>query len=261
MKTAGSHSDFQENRRAGLLTNILLIAAVCMLPLVRDPWALDSGKVPRLLILNLILAGFLAMMAFPAWRNCLIWSAVRHRVLFAFSAYTATVWVSLFYAGNVSAGLIDASRTTVALLLSGFAVVCFRSFEGWRASIAKAGIVAAVCIGILGDYQAANAPLAFPRRYAMSGITGLMGNVNLFAGYLMLLLPLCILGTAILRRWWRALAVLSTFHTAFLVVLLQTRSAWLGGACCLAVFAVVFAFGPVLLAEGFARGAGSSSAS
>jgi O-antigen ligase len=181
------------------------------------------------------------MMAFPLWRNCLDWSAARHRILFALAAYTAAVWASLFYAGNVSAGLIDACRTTAALLLSGFAVVCFRSFKGWEESIAKAGIVAAVCAGIIGDYQAANIDPAygFPSRYAMNFITGLMGNVNLFAGYLMLLLPFCILGVAILRGWWKILGVACSVHTICMLILLQTRSVWLGLGCCVAVVMVL----------------------
>jgi O-antigen ligase/cytochrome c-type biogenesis protein CcmH/NrfG len=250
MTSSGTHLDSPENRRAGILTLALLIASVCILPLIRDPWALDSGKVPRLLALYILLAGFFAMMAFPLWRNCLDWSAARHRILFALAAYTAAVWASLFYAGNVSAGLIDACRASATLLVAGFAVVCFRSFGGWRESVAKAGIVAAVCAGILGDYQAAHAHPTFPSRYAMQGITGLMGNVNLFAGYLMLLLPFCILSTAILRGWWRFMGVACTLHTVYLLILLQTRSAWLGGACCMAVFALV----PLISPKGFGGG-------
>ena len=108
MTSSDTHPNSPENRRAGILTNALLIAAVCVLPLIRDPWALDSSKVPRLLALNILLAGFFAMMVSRAWRHCLDWSAARHRVLLAFAAYTISVWASLFQAGNVSAGLIDA---------------------------------------------------------------------------------------------------------------------------------------------------------
>jgi len=238
MTSSSTHLDSTENRRAGILTLALLIAAVCILPLIRDPWALDSGKVPRLLALYILLAGFFAMMSFPLWRNCLDWSAARHRILFALAAYTAAVWASLFYAGNVSAGLIDACRASATLMVAGFAVVCFRSLGGWRESVAKAGILAAVGAGILGEYQITTLSTEdFWSRQAMERITGLMGNVNLFAGYLTLLLPFCIFSTAILRGWWRLIGLVCALHTVYLVIILQTRSAWLGGAFCLAVFA------------------------
>jgi O-antigen ligase len=250
MTSSGTHLDSPENRRAGILTLSLLIAAVCILPLIRDPWALDSGKVPRLLALYILLAGFFAMMAFPLWRNCLDWSAARHRILFALAAYTAAVWASLFYAGNVSAGLIDACRASATLLFAGFAVVCFRSFGGWRESVSKAGIVAAVGAGILGEYQITTLSTEdFWSRQAMERITGLMGNVNLFAGYLTLLLPFCILSTAILRGWWRLMGLVCALHTAYLVIILQTRSAWLGGAFCLAVFATALMIWPKSFGE------------
>lgn len=240
MRSAGMNLDSPENRRAGILTNALLIAAVCLLALIRDPWALDSGKVPRLLALYIILAGFFVLMFVPALRKCLDWSAARHKVLLAFAAYSAAVWVSLFQAGNVSAGLIDACRSSATFLVLGLAVVCFRSFGGWRESVAKAGIVAAICAGILGEYQiAVLSTQDFPSRLAMERITGLMGNVNLFAGYLMLLLPICILGSAILRGWWKILGLVCAIHTACLLIVLQTRSAWLGGALSLAVFVLI----------------------
>jgi Flp pilus assembly protein TadD/O-antigen ligase len=250
MRLAGMNCDSPENRRAGILTNALLIAAVCLLALIRDPWALDSGKVPRLLALYIILAAFFVLMFVPALRKCLDWSAARHKVLLAFAAYSAAVWVSLFQAGNVSAGLIDACRSSATFLVLGLAVVCFRSFGGWRESVAKAGIVAAICAGILGDYQAAHAHPTFPSRYAMQGITGLMGNVNLFAGYLMLLLPICILGSAILRGWWKIIGVVCALHTAYLLILLQTRSAWLGSAFCVAVFVSVACLRPAAFGWG-----------
>ena len=174
MTSSGINLDSSENRRAGILTNALLIASVCLLALMRDPWALDSGKVPRLLALYIILAGFFVLMFFPALRKCLDWSAASHKVLFAFAAYTAAVWVSLFQAGNV----------------------------------------------------------------------------NLFAGYLMLLLPICILGSAILRGWWKILSVVCALHTAYLLILLQTRSAWLGSAFCVAVFVSVACLRPVAFGWG-----------
>mgnify|MGYP006274250879 CR=1 FL=1 len=246
MTSSGTYLDSPENRRAGILTNTLLIAALWILALIRDPWALDSGKVPRLLALYIIHAGFFAMMAFPLWRKCLDWSAPRHRILFALAAYTAAVWASLFYAGNISAGLIDACLTSATLLLLWACIVCFRSFDRWRESVAKAGIFTAIGIGLVGDYQIIN--LGYHNllsRNAMESITGMMGNVNLYAGFLMLLLPLCILGVRILTGWWRAAGLAFLIHTAFLLIVLQTRSAWLGSIVSLAVIAGIVVMQPV----------------
>ena len=246
MTSFGTHPNSPENRRAGILTNALLIAAVCVLPLIRDPWALDSSKVPRLLALNILLAGFFAMMVSRAWRHCLDWSAARHRVLLAFAAYTISVWASLFQAGNVSAGLIDACLASATLLLLWVGIVCFRSFDRWRESVAKAGIFTAIGAGLVGEYQIIN--LGYQNllsRNAMESITGLMGNVNFYAGFLMLLLPICILGVRILTGWWRVAGLVFLIHTAFLVIVLQTRSAWLGSVVSLLVIAGLLLMHPV----------------
>jgi tetratricopeptide (TPR) repeat protein len=91
-------------------------------------------------------------------------------------------------------------------------------------------------VGLFQCYECAvwNAPT---RRW-LQGITGLMGNVNLFAGYLLLLLPFCLAGVILLRGIWRWGAVLSAINSLFLIVLLQGRSVWMGAVAVLAVMAL-----------------------
>lgn len=205
--------------------------------MIHDAEALDSGKVPRLLAWEIGLAGATLFAAVSLVRRQLDWRALRTPVVGSYAGYALSVWASLFFAQNVSAGLIDASRTSAALLLLGLLAVCFRSMENWGQWVAKSGVVAAWLCGAVGAFQVvAVSGLQMPLRQEMERVHGLMGNVNLYAGYLLLLFPLCLLGCAILRGGWRAASFISVMLLGTLLVFLQCRSVWLGALVCSGVF-------------------------
>jgi O-antigen ligase len=64
-------------------------------------------------------------------------------------------------------------------------------------------------------------------RRAMEQITGLMSSVNLYAGILALILPWCLCGMVLLGKAWRALAAAVSAAMIAILLLLQSRAAWL----------------------------------
>jgi O-antigen ligase len=242
-----------EKRGCGLsgLTGGFLIFLLCILALIRDPHALDSGLVYRLLVLNVVLLFALLAFLFTPLRRKLNWAALENRVVLAYGAYVVAVWLSLLVALNPSAGLLDACRSGAVLIVHCLCLVLFASSPEWRQWLARSATLAALACGMVGLYQCYECAVwNAPTRRWLQGITGLMGNVNLFAGYLLMLLPFCIVGVVLLRGFWRFAAALAAMNSLFLIVLLQGRSVWVGAAAVIAVFALAIFIRPQLFGFG-----------
>jgi len=233
------------------VTGGLLIFLLCILALIRDPQALDSGQVFRLLVLNVGLLVVLLALLFTPWRRQIHWEALGNRVVLAYGAYVVAVWLSLLVALNPSAGLLDACRSGAVLVVLCLCLVLFASSPDWRLWLAKSATLAGLASGMVGLYQCYECAVwNAPTRRWLQGITGLMGNVNLFAGYLLMLLPFCIVGVVLLRGFWRFGAVLAAVNSFFLIVLLQGRSVWMGAGAGIAVFALAIFIKPKLFGFG-----------
>ncbi len=78
----------------------------------------------------------------------------------------------------------------------------------------------------------------------MEAITGWMGNVNIYTGYLAMILPLCLAAISILRGVWRVAAAVAGMNVFLLIVALQCRSAWIATLAAVAVFFVLVCMRP-----------------
>ncbi|MFM8983027.1 MAG: O-antigen ligase family protein, partial [Spartobacteria bacterium] len=175
-----------------------------------------------------------------------------NRVVLAYGAYVVAVWLSLLVALNPSAGLLDACRSVAVLVVLCLSLVLFASSPDWRPWLAKSATLAGLACGMVGLCQCYECAVwNAPTRAVMERVTGLLGNVNLFTGYLGLLCPLCLAGAAILRGAWRWFAVVATTNLLFLSLILQCRSAWLAAISSLAIFILFAGFQPGLF--GFSK--------
>ena len=211
-----------------------LLAALAF---IWDSKTIDRTQAPRLLALYLFLGAVWLFTVLPQVRACLAWSVLKSPLVYSYAAYLVSVWASLFVAFNISAGFMDAYKTSASFLVLCSAVVFFASTESWPQILAKTSVLAATLSGGLGQYQLfTQIGAEWSSRDALTTLTGLMSNVNLYASFLMLLLPLCFLGVAIQKGCWRWLSLLCVCNTAFLLLVLQSRAAWFG-ACAGALFA------------------------
>ncbi len=234
------------------LTGGFLIFLLCILALIRDPQALDSGQVYRLLVLNAGLLVVLLALLFSPLRRQIHWEALGNRVVLAYGAYVVAVWLSLLVALNPSAGLLDACRSGAVLIVLSLCLVLFASSPDWRLWLAKSATLAGLACGMVGLYQCYECAVwNDPTRAVMERITGLLGNVNLFAAYLTLLFPLCLAGGMILRGVWRWLAWVAATNLLILIMILQCRSAWLAAISGLFVFMLAAGIQPGLF--GFSK--------
>jgi len=173
-------------------------------------------------------------------------------VVFAFAGYVAAVWLSLLVALNPSAGLLDACRSGASLIVVCLSLVLFASCLEWRFLLAKAATLAGLTGGMVGIFQCyQRAVWNAPTRAVMEQVTGLMGNVNFYAGYLAILFPLCVAAGVVLRGAWRWLAWVAVSTLLLLILILQCRSAWLAAISSFTVLMLAIGIRPTVF--GFSR--------
>lgn len=199
------------------------------LHLVFDPTTYDKTLVPRLLALTAFLAMVLPLLPLLPVGRMLDGRVLRDPVVLCYAAYAALTAVSLVTAVNVSAGLTDVFRTLAALLVLGLAAVLLPTVPRWQERLVMIVVVAAAVSGGVGwATMLARHGLGVHGRTTMEQVRGLMSSVNLYAHFLDMLLPICLAGIAILRGAWRAAAAAVSLGVGTLLVLLQTRSAYVG---------------------------------
>jgi O-antigen ligase len=203
----------------------------------------DTTLVPRLLALMVFLTLALAWCARPTvWRR-LDFSVLRSPVVACFGLYALVTGASLSFAINPTAGFNDFFRTVGALVVLCLSCLVLASTPRWPILLVRIVCIAAAGACVLGYYQIVSKfGWRVPDREEVMAVTGLMSNVNLYAGFLNLLMPFCICGIFLQRGFWRAAAGLCSVALVVLVILLQSRGAYIGMGAFLLVTgaAVVF---------------------
>ncbi|NCX98094.1 MAG: hypothetical protein EBX35_05865, partial [Planctomycetia bacterium] len=187
-----------------------MAAMLVGLHVVVDPAAYDVSQLPRLLVLmGLLLGAVPATLLAPVVARRLDWRPLGDPLVIASAAYLAVCCASLAVATNVSAGFTDIFRTLGGFLVLGLCLLLLPLDPGWRRRLLEMAVVATLAAVTVAAWQIA--PLAAAgtlgrRDLEMAFLDGMMSNVNLFAGYLLLLVPWCLCAAVEFRGAWRAVA-------------------------------------------------------
>ena len=202
---------------------------------VFDPGAIDETMMPRLLAVSAFLAVAVIVAALPRIAGRLDVAVLAEPVVTLFAGYAAATGLSLLVAFNPSAGLTDVFRTLATLVALALACLLLPAVPRWWERFLHVAVVAGLWLALAGGWQIAErlvSPQGFDLRdrHALEEITGIMSNVNLFAGMLALSLPWCLAAAVLCPGRWRAAALLAAAGQACLLVVLQSRAAWLATA-------------------------------
>ena len=188
----------------------------------------DASLLPRLLALMVFLAIALPVFFSPRIFRKFDASLLRDPLLILFGIHALLVPASLFFAINPTAGFNDVFKTFGTFLVLVLSCLLLSATPQWPKLLSRIVTIAALLACGIGYHQlATQCGLKFPTRREAEAITGLMSNVNLYAGFLNLLLPFCLCGLFIHRGFWRAASVLAAVATICLIVLLQSRAAYI----------------------------------
>lgn len=228
--------------RAGMAVATGLLAAVLVaLHVVVDPTAYDVSQMPRLLALLVgLLVAVPAVLLAPPIARRLDWRALGAPVVIAAAVFLATSGLSIVGAVNVSAGLTDVFRTLAWFLVLSLCLLVLPLHPRWRERLLETAVVATlVAVGVAAWEIVPLLGAGPPSRRELENafLEGMMSNVNLFAGYLLLLLPWCLCAAVELAGGWRMVAAVASAATVAVLTVLQSRAAWLA----LAVAAVLSA--------------------
>ncbi len=237
------HDDARVSTTSSALVIALLAFTLVGLHLLVDHAAYDVSQMVRLVAVFCFL-----IVAVPAaffLRRCsgpLDASVLADPILVAYAVYLITCFASLACALNISAGFTDCFRTLAAFLVLCLAALVMPLDSRWKRWLLEAAAVATLVAVVAGG--SATLPLlvdGFPTRRGMEKafLDGLMSNVNLFASWLLLLLPWCLCGTAVLMGRWRGVAAAVSVAGVVLVIVLQSRAAWVGFGVSAVVTAIV----------------------
>lgn len=210
-----------------------------VLNVVVDPRAMDISLIPRLLALQIFLILCIVYVAWSGVAERIDFAVLRDPLIICFAGYTLATVGSLAFAVNPSAGFTDAAKTFSVFLVLVLACLLLPLRADWPELLMKFATVAAAVGLVTGllDWPWSQGWLLHGRS-AMETVEGLMSNVNLYASFLLLVLPLSAAASFVLRGWWRWAAGTVSILLLGLVLLLQTRAVYLG----LSAAALVAAF-------------------
>jgi O-antigen ligase len=146
--------------------------------------------------------------------------------------------VSFTAALNPSAGWVDLFGTLASFLVLCLGVLLMPRVGDWRERLLQVAAIATLVTVVVGGWPLL--PLVadgWPSRRSVEEATleGMMSNVNLLAGYLLLLVPWCGCGVSLLAGGWRLAAGGGGLLATTLLLVLQSRAAWIGAAAAGAV--------------------------
>lgn len=199
------------------------------LDVVHDASVHDKTLLPRLHALLVVLGGGLVALAVPRVARRVDASVLREPVcLAAATAFGATA-LSLAFALNASAGILDLVRTLSTCLVLGLSCLFLPLLGDWKTPLLRLLVLSTIVTAGLGWYELITVHgFGIHDRRWIEDVTGRMGNVNLLSGYLVCLLPMCLAAGGLLRGAWRVAGWLAAAVALALVILLQSRAAFVG---------------------------------
>jgi O-antigen ligase len=214
------------------LSLLILTLLLAGLNVYEEEFALDLSLVPRLFGLLAVLAGAVALLALSRAASKLDPAPLRNPVTVCYGAFSAVCFGTLPFALNASAGFTDSFKAFGCLVFLGLLCAWLPALPDWRERLLQAVVCGAAVSAGLGWYEfATRLGFTLPSREVVSvSVLGGMSNVNLYAGFLALALPFCLCAVFLLRGWWRGISMLVALAVLAMLVVLQTRSAYLGVA-------------------------------
>ena len=208
-----------------------------------DNAAIDVTLIPRLLAVLVFLLVSIVVVSMPRISRLLDFSVLGEPVIPLFAGYVLITCGSLLVAVNVSAGFTDVFRTLATFLTLCLSCLLLPIVPRWQEQLLRVIVVAGLVAVTVGGYEiVTKLGLGIHGRRAMEQITGLMSSVNLYAGILALILPWCLCGGVVLRGKWRGLAAVAAGSILVMILLLQSRAAWLAVLAGTAAAVIVILF-------------------
>lgn len=213
-----------------VLAGVLII----LLPVFYLNHAIDTVLMPRLLLLDLLLLVSGIFVLLRGQIKTMNLSLLRNAVLVVSFSYFLITALSLVFALNPHEGIFDVVKTFSVFVLIFLLTTFFTKTFDWAGILAKLMLFAGAVAVLIGYYEYLTLVVGSTEQFLPDGremiyaVRGLMAHKNQFSDYMMLLLPFLIYGAIRFEKALKAGFITLIVLILFLIILLQTRSVWVG---------------------------------
>lgn len=209
-------------------------AFILILPVFILPQAMDQTLIPRMLFTAIVLL-LCAPMLFSK-KRLVSWEYPSfHNPLFLVVAgYLAITVISALFALNSGEIFFDIVRNLLFFIGLIFSTTILKNTRSWSERLSVLFLIAAAIAIVIGLAQYYNRVLLSPSpllpdgRALVYAVTGLFSHKNFLSSALFLMLPFVAYGVYKFRGKQRLLSLLVAVATLLLILILGTRSVWLG---------------------------------
>lgn len=227
LRSAGGGSVARPTEASALWIVGWLALVLVGINLVHDPSVHDKTLVPRLHALLLVLGFALPVLALPRVARRLDTSVLGEPVVLCALGLAACTAVSLLVAVNVSAGWVDLVRAWAFTAVLVTSCLLLPLLPRWPDHLLRLLVVSTVVTAGIGWTEyVTRYGMTVPGKRWIEDVSGRMGNINLLSSYLVMLLPGCLGAACLLRGAWRIAGAAAGAASLALVVVLQSRSAY-----------------------------------
>ncbi len=218
--------------KKNFLLFLFCFTLLCITCLLRSSVIVDKSFLPRFLLLTLLLlATYLVGLR----------KKIRFNGLYAFSFV-------LFYLWNLFSGLwaISPSEAIMQSQLVFISLAVFLIIDAFRSEYPAVEIIfiRVLIIALFFSFGLAFVRMASLPFYDPYKINSVCANNNLYAGFLLICLPLLFAGYSLQKGFWRYLSVCAGIFSVFFIIIIQSRAVYLGlmAAVLIALLILVFRY-------------------
>ncbi len=220
----------------------LVVGTILVLPFVKSSATLDPTLTPRLILWASVLWLVSLSLAIQRFRK----SPLAERcsqppiMIVLFLGYVLPSGLSLVYAVNVGEGLPRLAILATSLVFLTVLITVLNRDKSYISKLIKSVTLSATALSCIGFYQYFKYGALYVSGHGI--LTGTMGNKNLFASALFLVLPFCLFMVLRGRRSWQIIASVTTASILVLIILSHTRAVWLALSVSSVLTIVVYRF-------------------
>lgn len=212
-----------------LFSGYFLVITVCfIIPLVQFKSTIDPVTFPRLTALGFTVIILSILMFFENGKKKVGISIIKNGSIATFLLFILISIASLFIAVNPFEGLFDVFKWVLVLLLTLLGTYLLVSSEKSFYILLKGVIISAIVFSINGIIQYFENTYLNTDPNALYAVKGTMAHKNQFSISLFMMMPFLLSGVVTMKKYWKKLAVFAFILTLMVILILQTRSVWLG---------------------------------
>lgn len=222
---------------------------VLLLPVFQLTQSLDRTMIPRMLALSVLLLITTPLIFNKRILNTWDFSIWRHKLIYIYIAFFVMTVVSTFFAFNPMESYFFIVRNMLFVTSLAFGAVILTNTPGWTDKLPKLYIVTAAIALLIGFIQyytkvyLSTDELLPDGRSIIYLVIGMFSHKNFFSSALILMLPFTAFGVYKYRGRWQIAALAVSLANILMLLLLGTRSVWVGaflGAVSVAIVLIAF---------------------